>query len=145
MQLNTYLHFNGNCEEAFKFYEKTLRGKIEAILTFEGTPNAQHVPPEWRKKVMHARLTADDQALMGTDVPPTAPGGGYQKPAGFAVSFMTKDPAEADRVFAALAENGRVNMPIQETFWAARFGMCVDRFGIPWMVNCERAAASASH
>ena len=145
MQLNTYLHFNGNCEEAFKFYEKALGGKIEAILTFEGTPNAQHVPPEWRNKVMHARLTADGQALMGTDVPPTAPGGGYQKPTGFFVSFMTKDPTEADRVFAALAHKGQVNMPIQETFWAARFGMCVDRFGIPWMINCERAAASASH
>lgn len=144
MQFNAYLHFDGNCEEAFKFYEKCFGGKIDAMMTYEGTPNANHVPAEWHKKIMHAHLAVKDQALMGSDVPPTAPGSGYQKPTGFAVSFMTKDAAQADRVFAALAERGKVNMPIQETFWAARFGMCVDRFGIPWMVNCERASATAS-
>jgi PhnB protein len=144
MQLSAYLFFNGNCEAAFKFYEQCLGGKIEAMTTYEGTPNAQHVPAEWRKKIMHTRLTVDGQALMGSDAPPNAPGGGYEKPKGFSVSLQTKDTAEAERVFRALAESGQVQMPIQETFWAARFGMCVDRFGIPWMVNCERAAASAS-
>lgn len=144
MQLNAYLLFNGNCEEAFKFYERCFGGKVDPILTYEGTPTAEHVPAEWRKKVMHARLVVDGQTLFGSDAPPTAPGGSYEKPKGFCVSLQTKDPAEAEQIFGALAEKGQVRMPIQETFWAARFGMCVDRFEIPWMINCERAAASAS-
>jgi len=136
MQLNPYLLFNGQCETAFKFYEKCLGGKIEAMVLHEGTPAADQVPAEWRKKILHARLVVGDQVLMGSDAPPDR----FQKPQGFSVSLGVKDPAEAERIFLALAENGKVRMPIQKTFWAARFGMLVDRFGIPWMVNCEKAA-----
>ena len=136
MQLNPYLTFNGQCEAAFKFYEKCLGGKIEAMLTHEGTPAEQHVPPEWRKKILHARLTVGDQELMASDAPPER----YEKPQGFSVSLNVNTPAEAERIFHALAENGKVQMPLAQTFWAIRFGMCVDRFGIPWMVNCEKAA-----
>ena len=136
MQLNPYLTFNGQCEEAFKFYEKCLGGKIEAMFTHEGTPAEQHVPSEWRKKIMHARLTVGDQVMMGSDAPP----GRYEEPKGFSVSVQIKDPAEAERIFQALAENGKVQMPIQQTFWAARFGMLMDQFGIPWMINCEQAS-----
>ena len=136
MQLNPYLLFNGQCETAFKFYEKCLGGKIEAMILHEGTPAADQVPAEWRKKILHARLVVGDQVLMGSDAPPDR----FQKPQGFSVSLGVKDPAEAERIFLALAENGKVRMPIQKTFWAARFGMLVDRFGIPWMVNCEKAA-----
>jgi PhnB protein len=134
MQVNPYVHFNGNCEEAFKFYERCLGGKIEAMLLHEGTPAAEHVPPEWRKKILHARLKVGDTLLMGSDAPP----GRYSKPGGFSVSLMLNQPAEAERIFRALEDKGAVIMPIQETFWAARFGMVVDRFGIPWMINCEK-------
>lgn len=136
MQLNPYLTFNGQCEAAFKFYENCLGAKIEAMLLWEGTPAAEQVPAEWRSKIMHACLVMGDQELMGADVPPD----GYQKPQGFSVTLGLKDAAQAERIFHALAENGTVQMPIQETFWASRFGMLVDQFGIPWMINCEKAA-----
>jgi PhnB protein len=136
VQLNTYLIFNGNCEEAFKFYEKCLGGKIEAMMTHEGTPAAGQVPAEWSKKIMHARMTVDGYLLMGSDTPPDH----YRKPGGFSVNIGVKDAAQAERIFHALAEGGTVHMPIGETFWAIRFGMLVDRFGTPWMVNCEKAA-----
>ncbi len=134
MQINPYLHFNGQCEAAFKFYAKTLGANIDAMMTHEGTPAADQVPPEWRKKILHARLTLGDQVLMASDAPP----GHYHKPQGFSVSLNLKDPAEADRLFRILSENGSVQMPIQETFWARRFAMLVDQFGIPWMINCEK-------
>jgi PhnB protein len=136
MQMSPYLFFAGECEAAFKFYAQCLGGRIETMLTHEGTPAEAHVPPEWRKKIMHARLTVGDMTLMGSDAPP----GRQERPSGFSVSLGIDDPAEAERVFHALAEDGTVRMPIQQTFWAARFGMLVDRFGTPWMVNCERGA-----
>ena len=134
MQINPYLLFNGQCEEAFKFYEQLLGGKIEMIMTHEGTPAANQVPAEWLKKILHARMVVGGQVLMGSDAPP----GRQEKPQGFSVSVSVKEPAEAERIFQGLAEKGSVRMPIQETFWAKRFGMLVDRFGIPWMVNCEK-------
>jgi len=135
MQINAYLLFNGRCEEAFKFYEKCLGGKIEVMFPHAGTPAESQVPPEWANKIMHARMTVGSNVLMGSDAPPPH----YHQPAGFSVSLQTEDPAEADRLFQALAENGTVRMPIQKTFWAARFGMLVDRFGTPWMINCHEA------
>jgi PhnB protein len=136
MQLNPYLTFNGQCEAAFKFYEQCLGGKIVAMLPHAGTPAEEHVPAEWRNKIMHARLLVGDDVLMGSDAPPDR----YEGSKGFSVTLGVDNPAEAERVFNALAEKGTVQMPIQETFWAVRFGMLVDRFGIPWMINCEKAA-----
>jgi len=133
MQLNTYLMFDGRCEEAFRFYEKCFRGKIVAMMTHKGTPAEEHVPAGWRDKILHARLDIGDQVLMASDSPPEH----YAKAAGFSVSVQVKDPAEADRLFNALADKGEIRMPIGETFWSPRFGMLVDRFGIPWMINCE--------
>jgi PhnB protein len=140
MHLNPYLYFNGDCEAAFKFYEKCLGAKIEAMLPHTGTPAEGHVPEEWRTKVLHGRLNIDGQILMASDAPP----GRYSKPQGFSISLGIKDPAEAERIFRELGENGSVIMPIGETFWATRFGMLVDRFGIPWMINCEKAAEKAA-
>jgi PhnB protein len=135
MQINTYLLFAGQCEEAFKFYEKLLGGKIEAMMTHESGPAASQVPPEWLKKILHARLAVADQVIMASDAPP----GRQAKPQGFSVSVSVDDPAEAERIYNALAEGAAaVTMPIQETFWAKRFGMLTDRFGIPWMINCEK-------
>ena len=94
------------------------------------------VPAEWRKKIIHARLKVGDKVLMASDCPPDR----YVKPQGFSVNLDFKTPAEAERVFNALAENGSVQMPLQQTFWAARFGMVTDRFGTPCMINCEAAA-----
>jgi PhnB protein len=135
MQLNPYLHFSGQCEAAFKLYERCLNGKIVVMMPHAGTPAEQHVPAEWRNKIMHARLAFGDQVLMASDVPPDQ----YAKPKGFSVAVSVNDAAEAEKIFKALAEGGTVEMPIQETFWAVRFGMLVDKFGIPWMVNCEKA------
>lgn len=133
MQLNPYLIFNGQCEAAFKFYEQCLGGKIEAMMPHAGTPAEEHTPAEWRNKILHACLTVGNDVLMGSDAPPDH----YEQPKGFSVSLQIKDPAEAERVFNALAENGKVAMPLQKTFWATRFAMLTDRFGIPWMINCD--------
>jgi PhnB protein len=140
MQLNAYLSFKGNCEEAFQFYAKCFGGKIEAMIPHEGTPAETNVPAEWRKKIMHARMTIGDSLLMGGDPPPSH----YHQPHGFCINIALKDPAEAERIFKTLAEGGLITMPIGETFWAQRFGMCSDRFGIPWMINVERASAGAA-
>jgi PhnB protein len=136
MQVNPYLTFSGQCEAAFAFYEKVLGGKIEALIRHEGTPMAEHVPAAWRDKILHARLTVGDTILMGSDAPPDR----FEPMQGFSVTLGIGDAAEAERVFHALAEGGTVRMPIQQTFWAVRFGMLVDRFGTPWMINCEKAA-----
>ena len=137
MKMNPYLYFSGQCEAAFKFYEQVLGGKIEIMLPHTGTPAAEHVPADWGNKIMHARLNIEGQTLMGSDAPPEH----YAQPKGFSVALQIKEPAEAERIFQALASEGKVQMPIQKTFWAARVGMLVDRFGIPWMVNCEGTAA----
>ncbi|HLZ50061.1 MAG TPA: VOC family protein [Candidatus Acidoferrum sp.] len=139
MQASPYLLFNGQCEEAFKFYEKCLGGKIEGIMTFAQSPMARQVPPEWGNKVMHACLKVDGMTLLGSDPPPDR----YEQPQGFSVSLSIKEPAETERIFHELAQNGKVKMPVQQTFWSVRFGMLVDQFGIPWIVNCEQAAAHA--
>jgi PhnB protein len=135
--LNPYVFLNGQCEAAFKAYEKILGGKIEVMIPHAGTPGEGHVPPEWGTKIMHGRMRIGDDVLMASDAPP----GHFQQPQGFSVSLQIKNPVDAERIFHALAEGGRINMPIQQTFWAVRFGMLVDRFGIPWMINCEAEKA----
>jgi len=134
MQLNTYVNFPGTCEEAFAFYAKTLGGKIMATHRFGGSPMAGHVPAEWHNKIMHTSLIANGQVLMGSDGTPDR----FEKVQGFSISLNLETPEEADRIFAELAAGGKTEMPIQETFWAKRFGMCTDRFGIPWMINCHK-------
>ena len=138
MQLNPYLLFNGQCEAAFKFYEKCLGGKIVAKVTHGESPMAKDTPPERHNKILHARLMVGDNVLMGSDAPPER----YEKPQGFSVTLGVDTPAEAERIFTALSEKGTLHMPLQETFWAVRFGMLVDQFDIPWMINCEKAARS---
>ena len=117
MQINPYLFFNGQCEAAFKFYAECLGGKIDAMMTHAGTPAEEHVPAEWRNKIIHARLTVGDGVLMASDAPPDH----YEKPQGFSVSIQIKDKAEAERIFNALAENGKITMPFREDFLGRRF------------------------
>src|ERR1044071_7553130 len=120
MQLIPYLSFNGQCEAAFKFYERCLGGKIEFITPYESRPAAEYpVPADWGKKILHATLRVRDQVLMGADTPPDR----YQKPQGFSITLGLKDQGEAERIFKALAESGTIDMPLQETFWAFRFGV----------------------
>lgn len=134
MKPSPYLVFNGNCEEAFKFYERVLGGKIDAMMTFGGTPMEKGLPEAWRTKIVHASMQIENRVLMGSDCPPDR----YQKPQGFSVCLDgLKDPAEAERVFHALAEKGTVTMPAQQTYWATRFGMLVDQFGTPWIINYQ--------
>jgi PhnB protein len=133
VQIVPYLNFDGNCAQAFRFYERVLGGRIEAIMTHGGSPIAAQVPPEWADRVLHARLVVGDQVLLASDAPP----GQYVTPRGMYVLLDVEAAEEAERVFAALADKGQITMPIEPTFWAVRFGMCVDRFGIGWMVNCS--------
>jgi PhnB protein len=136
MHLNPHLSFNGECEVAFRFYEKCLGGKIALMLTYGDSPLADQTPPELHNKILHADLALGEQRLTGGDVPPES----YQAPRGFSISLQIEDAGETDRIFEELAEGGVVQLPIQETFWALRFGMVVDRFGIPWMINCGKPA-----
>lgn len=135
MHVNPYLSFNGQCEAAFTFYAGCLGGENVAMMTYAGSPMEAQTPPEWRNKIMHARLIVDNNILMGSDSAPDC----YAAPTGMSVALGIEDPAEAERIFAALAENGTIQMPIAETFWAHRFGMLTDQFGTPWMINCEKA------
>ncbi len=133
MEANAYLMFNGDCAEAFKFYERVLDGKIEALFPYAGSPATEHAPPEFGDKIMHATMRIGHTKLMASDSPPER----YKKPEGISIALGLHDTARGEQIFNALSEGGQVTMPYQKTFWAAGFGMCVDRFGIPWMVNCE--------
>ena len=136
MKATAYLNFDGTCREAFEFYVKTFGGKDLQVMTFGDSnpgPKAGFKPDEL-KMVMHARFMAGDTAIMGSD----APGGRYTKPQGFSVSLGVDTPGEAERIYGALSDGGQISMPIQETFFAQKFGMLTDRFGIPWIIVCEK-------
>jgi PhnB protein len=135
MQLNAYLQFNGQCEEAFKFYEQALGGKIIAMTRYDSTPAMGHVPAEMRDKVVHARVQIGDTILMGSDVPSDRYPGA---PRGFALSARFPNVAESERAFETLANGGQISMPMGQTFFAPSFGMVTDRFGVPWMILCEQ-------
>ncbi len=139
MKLNPHLNFNGNCADAYRFYEQHLGAKTLFSITYGASPMAGEFPAGYADKIMHATIEIGDVTVMGSDSPP----GYYQKPDGFCVSLSFDHVAEAERVFNALAENGQVNMPLQQTFWAKKFGMLIDQFGIPWMVNCSEATPSS--
>lgn len=134
MTVNPYLNFTNNCREAFRFYAKLFGGKDLQIMSFADAHATEGLPKSAHKLVMHAKVTLGQTQVMGSD----APGSRYKKPQGLWVSISVDTPKEADRIFKGLARDGKSVMPIQETFWAKRFGMVVDRFGTPWMVNCEK-------
>ena len=135
-QLSTYLHFGGNCEEAFKYYQKILGGDITMMLPYQGTPAEGEVPGDWKGKIIHANLQLGDKQILGCDSPPQY----FSQPQGFSMTLFVDTPAEVDRIFNGLADGGRVRMPLDKTFFAERFGMLTDRFGIPWMVGCNPTA-----
>jgi PhnB protein len=135
MQMTTYLSFNGQCEAAFKCYERCLGAQLGPIFRYAGSPMAGQVPADWQDKVMHGSLTVGEQVLMGGDVAPDR----YEEPKGFSLSLQISSTGDAERLFQELGKEGRIVMPLEKTFWAARFGMLVDRFGIPWLINCEES------
>jgi PhnB protein len=136
MRVSPYLNFPGTCAEAFRFYEKALGGKIEMLQTHGASPGGSESPPDWKDLVMHARLVAGDLVLMGSDAPP----GQYKGGGNVYLSLQITDPEAGEKVFNALSEKGKVEMPFEKTFWSPGFGMVVDRYGVPWMVNTEGAS-----
>ena len=140
-RINPYLNFNGDCAEAFRFYQRLFGAPEPFVVTYGGSPIAAQMPEHVHEKVMHASLDLGQVTLMGADAVsnlPDHPEAAYAKPQGMAVALHVEQPTEAERLFHALAEGGSVQLPIAETFWAQRFGMCTDRFGIPWMINCSQ-------
>jgi PhnB protein len=132
MTLTTYVNFGGQCAEAFRFYEKHLGGQITAMMTHAESPQPSQLGPEWRDAVLHARIAIGGMQLMGADIPNAQPMRSAY------LSLGVDSDGEAERVYAALSEGGRVLMPLQETFFASRFGQVQDRFGINWMILHER-------
>lgn len=133
-QLNAYLIFDGNTAEAIRFYERTLGGKLEALMTQAETPAAKDAPPGSADRIVHARLAFDGGVLMAMD---SRVGEPYKGMEGFLLSLAYPKVADARRIFEALAKDGRVTMPFDKTFWAEGFGMLVDRFGTPWMIGTD--------
>jgi PhnB protein len=138
MRIEPYLNFNGDCKEAFEFYAKVLKGKIEFMMTHAEAPPEAQAGPEWSDKILHARMSVGEAVLMASDVPADR----YQPPRSFSVSLQIDDIAEAERVFKELsAGSQKIMMPIQPTFWAARFAMFFDKYNTPWMINCTPPTA----
>lgn len=138
MKLNTYVNFRGTCAEAFRYYEKHLGAKIGMMMTHAQSPDQSRVDPKWKDAVLHARIAIGDSELMGADIPNAEP-----MRSAYLTLRMDSD-SEAERVFTALSNGGRVLMAMQETFFASRFGQVQDRFGINWMVLHERPAPQRS-
>lgn len=134
------LTFNGDCEAAFKLYERLLGAKAEFVITWGASPLADDVSRDWQDKILFARLRARHMTLLGGDIPPES----YRPPAGFTLCLSADDEPEAERLFAALAEGGTVQMALQATFFATRYGEVIDRFGIPWEIRCRKPPGGAS-
>ncbi len=130
--LDAYLTFDGNCADAMRFYERTLGGTLEVLTTHDESPMVGQTPPGSGKRILHARLALDGRVLMASD---SMAGQPYPGMKGFSLALTFPTVADAQRIFNALADGGKVTMPLQKTFWAGTFGMVVDRFGTPWMVN----------
>jgi PhnB protein len=132
VHITPHLSFDGQCETAFRAYQLLLGGEIGMLLTYGESPLANQVPVQMHGKILHAALRFGDQELTGTDVPSAD----YRKPEGFSLTLALPDLAKAEEAFRALADGGQVHMPMQKTFWSAGFGVLVDRFGVPWEINC---------
>ena len=133
MEMAPYLSFKGDCEAAFALYERALGGRVGDLFRYGGSPMAGDVPAEWQDKIMHGSMTVGGHLLMGADMAPQH----YEAPKGFSLSLHLRSAEDAERIFRDLASGGTIVMPLEKTFWAERFGMLVDRFGIPWSINCD--------
>lgn len=136
MKLHTYLNYGGNCEQAFKFYEEHLGGKITFLMRHGEQPGPGNAPPEWNGKVLHARMSLGGTELLGADIPPDR----FQPIRSAYLSLTLDSSHEAERVYALLTDGGQIFMPLEETFFATRFAMLRDRFGTSWMILHPRQA-----
>jgi PhnB protein len=134
MKLRTYLNYGGNCAEALQFYEKHLGGKILAMMTHGQSPEAGNIKPEWKNAILYAQIAVGDTEFMASDVPPER----FQPMRSVYLSLSVDTDVEAERIYNLLTEGGEVYMPMQETFFASRFGQLRDRFGTSWMVIHEK-------
>ena len=132
MKMNTYVNFSGTCSAAFRYYEKHLGAKVGIMMTHGQAPDQSRVNPEWKDAVLHARISIGDTELMAADIPNAEPMRSAY------LTLRTDTDTEAERVFSALSDGGKILMPMQETFFASRFGQVRDRFGINWMILRER-------
>lgn len=132
MKMNTYVNFAGTCAEAFRYYKKHLGAKVGMMMTHGQAPDQSRVNPEWQDAVLHARISIGGVELMAADIPNAQP-----MRSAYLTLGMDSD-SDAERVFSALSDGGQVLMPMQETFFASRFGQVRDRFGINWMIVHER-------
>lgn len=135
MQLHTYLNFGGNCEQAFRFYEQHLGGRITMMMTRAQQPGQAELPPADRDTILYSRMTLGETEIMGSDVPADR----FQPMRSVYLSLSLESPEETERIYALLSEDGQIFMPMQETFFAHRFAMLRDRFGTSWMLLYERA------
>ena len=130
-----YLSFNGTCKEAMEFYQRALGGKIEVMMSGADSPMAEQIPKEFAHRILHARLVLKDGGILfAGDSPAQFP---YEGIKGVSITLNYDTIAEAERAFNALAEGGQVTMPMQPAFWAKSWGMLLDKFGTPWIVNGE--------
>jgi PhnB protein len=136
MKLTTYLNYGGNCEEAFRFYEKHLGGKITRLITWAQQPDTSNVPSGWEKAILHARIELGGTELAAADVP----GDRFQPMRSAYLTLSVDSIEEAERIHALLSEGGQIFMPMEETFFAFRFSMLRDKFGTSWMIIHERPA-----
>jgi PhnB protein len=133
MTMAPYLSFKGDCEAAFQFYQSALNGKVGELFRYGGSPMENEVPTDWKNRIMHGSVTIGGQTVMGADTAPEK----YERPQGFSLALNIHDAGDAERMFRALANGGKVIVALEKTFWAERFGIVIDRFGIPWAINCE--------
>ncbi len=130
MNVQPYLSFEGRCDEAIEFYKKAIGAKVEMVMRFKEAPDQSMISPGNADKVMHAALRAGDAMLLMSDGRCTG-GANFH---GIALALSVATEADADRVFGALSDGGKVNMPLTKTFFSPRFGMLADKFGVGWMV-----------
>ena len=138
MQLHTYLNYGGNCEQAFRFYEQHLGGKVTMLMRHGEQPNPNHVSPEWKNAVLHARIDLGGTELLGADIPPDR----FQPIRSAYLSLTVSSIEEAERIYALLSDGGQIFMPMEETFFASRFAMLRDRFGTSWMILHPKSQAA---
>jgi len=134
MQLHTYLNYGGNCEQAFRFYEEHLGGKITTMITYAQQPGLNEVPEEFKNAILHARVLLGGVEVMGSDVPPER----FQPMRSAYLSFSVDSTEEAERIYKLLSVDGQIFKPMEETYFAFRFAMLRDRFGTSWMILHER-------
>jgi PhnB protein len=140
MKLHTYLNYGGNCREAFSFYEQHLGGKITMMMTHGEQPGASDIPHDWKKAILHARITVGGTELLGSDVPPER----FQPMRSVYLSLAVNSIDQAESIYALLSDGGQIFMPMQETFFAFRFAMLRDKFGTSWMLIHERPVSQSA-